>query len=520
MSRARMVAVAGAIAAVGGLGAATVGVLGPLPAASAGGAGVTITVDTFDDEWTEDGDCSLREALFSANRDSAFDECAAGDGPDTIVLPAGTYVLSLPDGPNGADVELDLDVQDAVTLRGAGASTTTIDADGIDRVISAQDDLVVEGLTITGGVNDDPGPGGGIQTSGMLLEIRDSVITGNETPGSGGGIAFEPQLRRDTFAPSGELAIGELVVVDSTISDNTGGGEGGGVFVNGDRHTVEFTRSTVSGNTAGAGGGIHIDDQNDLTIDDSTISGNTATGEEPDFEPMPSIRRQQQEFCGLAGGGLNQEEPTEAGDGFVGSTEITNSTFSGNTSVLCPGGGMHVGVDTTLTNVTVVGNSAPSGANIYVLNFESDITPGVLTLANTIVADGDGGDCEVEGDDPVSAGGNIDTDGSCGLDDASDQTVDDVGLGALAANGGTTLTHLPQAGSPAIDLALAEACPTADQRGVTRPQDGDDDGTTACDVGAVEVVPASTPTTEPDDGVDSTTATPATPTVARPNFTG
>ena len=80
MSRARMVAVAGAIAAVGGLGAATVGVLGPLPAASAGGAGVTITVDTFDDEWTEDGDCSLREALFSANRDSAFDECAAGDG--------------------------------------------------------------------------------------------------------------------------------------------------------------------------------------------------------------------------------------------------------------------------------------------------------------------------------------------------------------------------------------------------------------------------------------------------------
>ena len=44
-----------------------------------------------------------------AHRDAAFDECAAGDGPDTIVLPAGTYVLSLPDGPNGADVELDLE---------------------------------------------------------------------------------------------------------------------------------------------------------------------------------------------------------------------------------------------------------------------------------------------------------------------------------------------------------------------------------------------------------------------------
>jgi hypothetical protein len=42
-----------------------------------------------------------------------------------------------------------------------------------------------------------------------------------------------------------------------------------------------------------------------------------------------------------------------------------------------------------------------------------------------------------------------------------------------------------------IDADIADACleagPTVDQRGVQRPQDGDSNGSTICDVGAVEV---------------------------------
>jgi hypothetical protein len=68
----------------------------------------------------------------------------------------------------------------------------------------------------------------------------------------------------------------------------------------------------------------------------------------------------------------------------------------------------------------------------------------------------------------------------------------------LADNGGSTLTHAFETGSPAIDAggdegipcrsALFTTIPTDDQRGFARPQDGDEDGIARCDLGAFELV--------------------------------
>jgi hypothetical protein len=62
-------------------------------------------------------------------------------------------------------------------------------------------------------------------------------------------------------------------------------------------------------------------------------------------------------------------------------------------------------------------------------------------------------------------------------------------LGPPANNGGPTLTLLPGAGSPALDRVPSGtvACKPVDQRGVSRPQGS------ACDIGAVEVVPPASP---------------------------
>src|SRR5213075_2736414 len=55
----------------------------------------TITVTIFTDNLTNNGDCSLREAIQAANTNMAVDACPAGSGADTIQLAAGTYSLSL-----------------------------------------------------------------------------------------------------------------------------------------------------------------------------------------------------------------------------------------------------------------------------------------------------------------------------------------------------------------------------------------------------------------------------------------
>ena len=80
-------------------------------------------------------------------------------------------------------------------------------------------------------------------------------------------------------------------------------------------------------------------------------------------------------------------------------------------------------------------------------------------------------------------GFNIEDGSSCGFGD-SDRKETEPALGALADNGGPTMTHLPAQTSPAVDT-VASLCPppATDQRGVIRFQ-GE-----ACDVGAVEVEP-------------------------------
>jgi hypothetical protein len=67
------------------------------------------------------------------------------------------------------------------------------------------------------------------------------------------------------------------------------------------------------------------------------------------------------------------------------------------------------------------------------------------------------------------------------LDQPSDLPGVDPLLGPLQDNGGSTDTHLPMLGSPAIDAGDATTALPRDQRGVRRPQGP------ASDIGSVEV---------------------------------
>ncbi|MFN8420946.1 MAG: choice-of-anchor Q domain-containing protein [Anaerolineae bacterium] len=259
-----------------------------------------------------------------------------------------------------------------------------------------------------------------------------------------------------------------------------GANNGGGIANQG---TVTLTNSTISGNSGGIGGGIFNNGPSaTLTIVNSTISGNTATTN--------------------VGGGIAN---------LGGTLTVTNSTISGNFAAA--GGGISVASGsllTTITNTTISGNSTSSGTggNIYVANNSTILT----TLRNTIVA---GGTCTGSLND---GGGNLAYPTACGSIAAGSNPL----LGALQNNGGTTLTHLPGVGSPAIDAGNDAICAAApvnnvDQRGVARPQDGNGDSVTHCDIGAVEVAAApatSTPTSTstPTDLPTNTPTLTSTPT--------
>jgi len=164
--------------------------------------GTTITVNSTDASLAVDGNCTLREAIIAANTDAAVDACPAGSGADVVVVPAGTYTLTLVGADEDAAATGDLDVTADLEIDGAGAATTVIDGNSTDRVLDI--DPAGAGLTVlVSGVTLQHGSSlqeGGAVRSRATLTLADSIVQANLTSGTlavrGGGIASDGSLRR------------------------------------------------------------------------------------------------------------------------------------------------------------------------------------------------------------------------------------------------------------------------------------------------------------------------------------
>ena len=292
--------------------------------------------------------------------------------------------------------------------------------------------------------------GGGISNSGQLSVSR-CMLSANSA-GSGGGISNRAGLS----------------VSDSTLFANSAADTGGGL--ENDSGAASLQRCTVAGNGAISGGGIF--NRADLTVQSCTINGNIANG----------------------GGGLYNLSPLpiDSGDPAPPAAILTigNSTVSGNRAFL--GGGLINYANVLMTSCTLFGNRADAGGGIR------QFSGGRIKVGNTLVANsGAGGN--YQGDEAsslTSFGGNLDSDGTCGLAAPTDQRGRpdaplDPKLGPLQNNGGPTATHALAPDSPAVDggdpaLTPGSTDPT-DQRGFERIADGDRNGTTIIDIGAFEL---------------------------------
>lgn len=257
---------------------------------------------------------SLREAITNAN-------LSGTQGTVTINFASGVngsidLLTSLPD--LNARMVINGPAADRLMVRRSQTSGTPD-----FRILQVNRDRTVNlsGLTIANGRSQF---GAGLINNGTMT-IRDSVITGNTSLGSGGGI--------------GNLFYGTLTLIDSTVWGNSASESffsgGGGISNEG---VMKVVSSTISGNTTSGGGGIL--NRNKLTVTHSTITANTATAR--------------------GGGGIYQEAPF--GD-VITSTTITSSIVAGNNSPNSPDLSGEFGVnDFTSGDYNLIGNTA--GANI------------------------------------------------------------------------------------------------------------------------------------------------------------
>nr|HRL13074.1 choice-of-anchor Q domain-containing protein [Aggregatilineales bacterium] len=365
---------------------------------------------------TAAGVCTLRAAIQEAN---------ALAGADTITVPAGIYTLTLGSGFGGpvdppqppepifncnvagsGDHYGDLDIMCPLTITGAGAGATIIQAGppsagappeqlALDRLIeihAAAGNVTISGVTLQNGYHGEAG-GALANASNGVVRLQNVTIRDSFATTAGGGIYSGEPLEIECPEPCA-AGTRRLEIINSTISGNSSGGEGGGVYVQ--LGTLTITGGTISANTAATGGGIFNAGElsetgipSQANLNGVTISGNIAFG---------------------AGGGLYGDHE--------GVVTITNSSFSGNTS-FDYGGGVAVVSKSSLTitggsftgNITVgegggvstgVERSVTINGTSFVGNKAGQTLPSLEVPGEIVEGEGGGGGLSIGGSGPAS----------------------------------------------------------------------------------------------------------------------
>jgi hypothetical protein len=418
--------------------------------------GATFSVTTTADLNVAAAALSLRAAIILANR-------STNPGPDTIILPAGTYTLTIPGSGEDAALTGDLDITGDLIIEGAGAEATTIDAtalgDRVFHVISGQ--VAIRGVTIRGGHPPD-GAGGGILNSGSL-ELTDCVIADNNAADAGGGISNQ------NYADLGVTRHGSLKLTRCVLQNNGLGvpsGAGGALY---SVNQLTVADCAFTNNVSGYGGALYAGGTSEVRR--SLFAGNAATPHEGGAIFVP------------VGGRLN----------------LVDCTLAGNTSTSATGGGaLATATNGAVTppavsvlNCTCADNTAPNAA----AGATVAICSGSVTFENTILRQP--GTVPSVNVPPASRGHNLTSDAFGPAGGPGDWLNTDPQLGPLQDNGGPTATLAPQPGSPAIDAGASADAPFTDQRGFPCWVGA------AVDIGAVETQQTFWVTTVNDSGPGS-----------------
>ena len=291
---------------------------------------------------TAGGDCTLADAIDSANQDRAGGGCEAGSGADTIALTSDVLLLAeLPE------------IRSPITIMGGGF---VISGEGFFRIffVAEDGDLSIDSLTLRDGAaqvdartciewEEGEWTAAGAICNLGALSVSESQFNGNEAE-FGGAIA----------------SVGTVTISDSDVSDNTA--YSGGAVFNWGEGSLMISGSVINDNSAsidielaqefldtyedddrefgaapiiynGNGGAIANSLQGEVTIIDSRFNNNEG---------------------GLAAGAITSH----------GDLEIINSEFAGNTAYGSAGAIESYMGALTLKGSVFRGNSAGRGGAV------------------------------------------------------------------------------------------------------------------------------------------------------------
>lgn len=505
-----------------------------------------IVVETDTGEISDDGDCSLPEAIINANDDDelSFGECEAGDGDDTIIFAdtLSSRIISL---------SAELVISDTVTIDAAERITITTSATDLRlmRLSGADFTVTLRNLGFTGGnvIDDD---GGAIKIVGAAsLRLVNCTFENNSannsraglldgSTGEGGAlfaIGANIIITNTTFANNsvssasgrehgGAISTVQstLIITNSTFNSNFADNFGGAIKI--EQGNTTIADSAVEGNRAQTGAGIYLAGLSVLLISNSTISNNiavdddgggiynTSNGNVTIQQTLVSNNEAASRGGGIFNNGSlslsnslitgNSADDIGGGISNFDALTIVNTTISNNTSDTDGGGLSNEAIgDAKLTNVTIMGNFANlDGGGI----FDDVITSGpTVTLTRTIVS---GNTSNAAGHEIFQGRfANIQADEFNLFGDSSAASAEAFdgfstsGSDILATSDGTSPTALDEILSPLDDNggptqthALPPGSPAIDAAGdcaadVPTDQRGESRPQgTACDIGAYE----------------------------------